>query len=61
MCEIYIWRKVKYIHKRQTHLLVRECLRKDYYHKSSVEKKILVVGLKGPDNKTNWLAVNRQL
>jgi hypothetical protein len=28
-------------------------LRKDYYLRSSVEKKILVVGLKGLDAKTN--------
>jgi hypothetical protein len=28
-------------------------LRKDYYRRSSVEKKILVVGLKGLDAKTN--------
>jgi hypothetical protein len=34
-------------------------LHKDYYRRSSVEKKILVVGLKGLDAKTNWLAVNR--
>jgi hypothetical protein len=35
-------------------------LQKDYYRRSSVEKKIQVVGLKGLDAKTNWLAVNRQ-
>jgi hypothetical protein len=36
-------------------------LRKDYDRKLSVEKKnTLVVGLKGPDAKTNWLAINRQ-
>jgi hypothetical protein len=33
---------------------------KDYYRKSSVEKKkSLVVGLKGIDTKTNWLVANR--
>jgi hypothetical protein len=35
-------------------------LHKDYYRRSSVEKKMLVVGLKGLDAKTNRLAVNRQ-
>jgi hypothetical protein len=35
-------------------------LHKDYYRRSSAEKKNLVVGLKGLDAKTNWLAVNRQ-
>jgi hypothetical protein len=35
-------------------------LHKDYYRRSSAEKKILVVGLKGLDAKTDWLAVNRQ-
>jgi hypothetical protein len=34
-------------------------LHKDYYRKSSAEKSV-VVGLKGLDTKTNWLAVNRQ-
>jgi hypothetical protein len=33
---------------------------KDYYRKGSVEKKSLVVGLKGLDAKANWLEVNRQ-
>jgi hypothetical protein len=32
----------------------------DYYRTSSVEKKILVVGLKGLVAKMNCLAVNRQ-
>jgi hypothetical protein len=37
-------------------------LHKNYYRKSSVEKKkkSLAVGLTGLDAKTNWLAVNRQ-
>jgi hypothetical protein len=35
-------------------------LHKDYYRKSSVEKKNLVVSLKGLDAKTKWLTVNRQ-
>jgi hypothetical protein len=60
MCEMYTWRKAKHFHKRQTHLLVREMLHKDYYRKSSVEKKSLVVSLKGLDAKTKCLAVNRQ-
>jgi hypothetical protein len=34
-------------------------LHKDHYRKSSVEKS-LVMDLKGPDAKTNWLAVNGQ-
>jgi hypothetical protein len=44
--------KAKHIHKRQTHLLVREMLLKDYYRKSSVEK-ILAVSLEGFGAKTN--------
>jgi hypothetical protein len=24
MCDTYIWQKAKHIHKRQTHLLIRE-------------------------------------
>jgi hypothetical protein len=35
-------------------------LHKDYYRKDSVEKKSLVVGLKGLDAKAKRLAVNRQ-
>jgi hypothetical protein len=35
-------------------------LHKDYYRKSSVENKSVVLGLKELDAKTNWLAVNRQ-
>jgi hypothetical protein len=40
---------------RQTHLLVREdvILYKDYYRRSSVEKKSLVGGLRGLDAKKN--------
>jgi hypothetical protein len=34
-------------------------LLKDYESKYSVEKKLLVVSLKGLVAKTNWLAVNR--
>jgi hypothetical protein len=34
-------------------------LHKDYHRRIQL-KKILVVGLKGLDAKTNWLAVNRQ-
>jgi hypothetical protein len=40
--------------------LSERMLHKDYYRKSSVEKKTLVVGLKGPDAKMNWLSANRQ-
>jgi hypothetical protein len=36
-------------------------LHKDYNCKGSVEKKSLVVNLKGFGAKINWLAVNRQL
>jgi hypothetical protein len=36
-------------------------LHKDYDRKGSVEKKIMVVGIKVLDGKKNWLAVNRQL
>jgi hypothetical protein len=35
-------------------------LHKDYASKGSVDKKSLVVNLKGFDAKMNWLAVNRQ-
>jgi hypothetical protein len=35
-------------------------LHEDYDCKGSVKKKFLVMGLKGLDAKTNWLAVNRQ-
>jgi hypothetical protein len=35
-------------------------LQNDYYHKSSAGKESLIVGLKGPGAKMNWLAVNRQ-
>jgi hypothetical protein len=43
---------------RNVHLTIfnsETMLHKDYYRKSSVEKKNL-----GPDTKTNWLVVNRQ-
>jgi hypothetical protein len=49
--------KGKHIRKRQTHPLVRH---KNYDRKGSVEKKNLVVNLKGLGAKTNRLAVNRQ-
>jgi hypothetical protein len=35
-------------------------LHKDYHRNGSVEIKTLVVSLKGPGPKKNWLAVNRQ-
>jgi hypothetical protein len=42
-------------------VLYREwLLPKEYNHKCSVKKKILVVGLRGLGAKTNWFAVNRQ-
>jgi hypothetical protein len=40
MRDIYIWQKAKHIHRRQTHLLIREVLRKDYDRKGSAEKKV---------------------
>jgi hypothetical protein len=40
MREMYTWRKAKHIHKRQTHLIVREVLHKDYYRKGSVGGEI---------------------
>jgi hypothetical protein len=50
----YMCDKYTPIHKRQTHLLVRErALHKDYDRKGSFEKKSLVVSLKGLDAKTN--------
>jgi hypothetical protein len=46
---------------RDNPIFSSEMLRKDYYRKISVgKKKTPVVGLKGLDTKTNWLAVNRQ-
>jgi hypothetical protein len=58
---MYILQKDKHIHYKQTHLLAREDVTKDYYRKGSVGgKTILVVGLKGLKAKINWLAVNRQ-
>jgi hypothetical protein len=60
MCDMYIWRKTKYIHKKQTHLLVRkECYIRTFTTRVLL-KKSLVVGLKGLGAKINWLAVNRQ-
>jgi hypothetical protein len=50
----------KPIRKRQTILSSKRTLHTDYDSKGSTEKKSLVVILKGPDAKTNWLAVNRQ-
>jgi hypothetical protein len=49
------WTKAKPIRKRQTHLLDREDVHKDYDRKASVEKKPLVVGLKGLGAKTDRL------
>jgi hypothetical protein len=40
-CDTYTWRKAKHIHKRQTHLLVREDVSKDFYRRGSVEKKTI--------------------
>jgi hypothetical protein len=52
--------KVKPTHKRQTHLLVREDVHKDYDCKGSIappppqkKKKTLVIGLKGLGAKMN--------
>jgi hypothetical protein len=54
-CQAYI------VFIREKSMLSERMLHKDYYRKGSVgEKKILVVGLKGLDAKTSWLAVNRQ-
>jgi hypothetical protein len=68
MCEIYIWRKAKRIHKRQTHLLVREMLHKDYCRKISVGeisgrgslgtwRQNELIGCKPPVVKQLWLSV----
>jgi hypothetical protein len=48
---MYTCRKAKHIHKRQTHLLVREDL--------AEKQKSLVVNLKGLGAKMNWLAVKQ--
>jgi hypothetical protein len=50
MCEMYTWLEANHIHNKQTHLLVREVLHKNYYRKRSVWEKTLVVGLKGLDS-----------
>jgi hypothetical protein len=59
MCEIYTWRKPRIFIRDKPIFSSEGMLHKDYYSKSSV-KKSLVVGLKGPGAKKNWLAVNRQ-
>jgi hypothetical protein len=42
MSDAYTWRKAKHIHKRETHLPVRERMsHKDYDCRGSVEKKNL--------------------
>jgi hypothetical protein len=49
------------IHTRQTHPLVRQDVHKDYDRMGSVQNnKSEVVSLKGLDDKTKRLAVNRQ-
>jgi hypothetical protein len=55
---MYIWRKVKHIHKRQTHVLVREDVTYGLLPQGFSWKKSLVVSLKGPDTMTTWLKVN---
>jgi hypothetical protein len=40
MCDTYIWRKAKYIHKRQPIFSSERMLHKVYIWKGSVEKKI---------------------
>jgi hypothetical protein len=40
--------------------LSERTLHKDYYARVQLKKESLVVGLKGPDAKTNLLLVNRQ-
>jgi hypothetical protein len=62
MCDTYTWQKVKHIHKRQTHLLVREDVHKDYDRRGSVakKKKTSAMRLEGLVTKMNWLVVNRQ-
>jgi hypothetical protein len=56
------WRKAERIHKRETHFFSSErMLHKDCDRKDSVEEKnLLIVGLKGLDAETNWLALNRK-
>jgi hypothetical protein len=55
MCDTYSSRKVKHIHKRQTHPLVRENVTQGLSPQEFSCKKTLVVSLK-----TNLLAVTRQ-
>jgi hypothetical protein len=50
---MYTRRKAEHIHKRQTHLLAREDVRKDYDRKGSDAKISLVVSFKGLGAKTN--------
>jgi hypothetical protein len=47
-------RKAKHVHKRQTHLLVRENVT------LGLLPEVVVVGVKGLDAKRNRLAVNRE-
>jgi hypothetical protein len=58
--EMYTWRKAKHIHKRQTHILVREDVTKGLLPQVFGWKKYLVVSLKGSGAKANGLAVNHQ-
>jgi hypothetical protein len=54
---------VRYVHltKGQAYSSSDRMLHKECERKGSVKKKeSLVVSLKGPDAKTNWLEVNRQ-
>jgi hypothetical protein len=61
MCNMYIWRKAKHIHKRKNYLLVKDdATYRLLPQRFSWKEKSLVVGLKGLDAKTKLLAVNRQ-
>jgi hypothetical protein len=62
MCEMYTWRNTKHIVRDKPIFSSERMLHKDYYRRSSAEKKKknVVVGIKGLEAKTNWLAVNRE-
>jgi hypothetical protein len=55
---IYSCRKAKHIHKRETQLLVREDVISGLLPQEFSWKQSLVMGLKGPGGKMNWLAID---
>jgi hypothetical protein len=60
MCEMYTWQRPSIFIRDKPIFSSERMLHKDYYRKSSVEKKTLIVDLKGLYAKTKWIAVNLQ-